>query len=157
MSIKSNQQYPLSPATRGRLLGVAFIALGILVLVVGGIALLGWLPRLAFDAVLVLVIVAVVLLAVLIGPKHWIVRLDDTGYSVRFIRTAGVRASRWVEVNEMEATTVAGARCVVLHLKDGRSTTIPVDLIAGGGQPFAEAITEHLKQANRSARKGNPA
>jgi hypothetical protein len=149
MSNISIQKYPLSPATRGRIFGVALIALGLLVLVIGGIAILGWLSNTAFDVLVVLAVILTLVVAALLGPRHWIVRLDDTGYSVRFIRTAGVKAARWVEVNDMEATTVAGARCVVLNLRDGRSTTIPVDLIAGGGQPFAEDITAHLKQANR--------
>lgn len=149
MSDISIQTYPMSPATRGRIFGVALIALGLLVLVIGGIAILGWLPDTLFDALVVLVVVLTLVIAVLVGPRHWLVRLDDTGYKVRFIRTAGVKSARWVEVNNMEATSLAGARCVVLNLRDGRSTTIPVDLIAGGGQAFAEAITAHLKQANR--------
>lgn len=153
MSNNSIQQYPLSPETRGRLLGVALIALGLIILGFGAIAMLDWLPRTVLDISVILTAIAVLVVVALIGPKHWIVRLDDTGYAVRFIRTAGARSARWVEVNEMEATTVAGARCVVLRLKNGQATTIPVDLIAGGGQPFAEAITAHLKHADRSSGK----
>ena len=122
--------------------------MGLLILVFGGLATLGGLPQVILAGLLALVVIALVALVVVLAPKHWIVKLDETGYSVRFIRTAGTKASRWGEVNELEATTVAGARCVVLHLKDGTTTTIPVDLIAGGGQPFAEAIARHLKNTN---------
>ncbi len=148
MSNNPAQDYPLAPATRGRLFGVSLIVLGLLILVFGGLATLRVFPNEVLAGLLALAIIALVALVAALGPKHWIVRLDDTGYSVRFIRTAGVKASRWVEVNELEATTVAGARCVVLHLKDGKTTTIPVDLIAGGGQSFAEAIAKHLKATN---------
>ena len=54
------------------------------------------------------------------------VRLDDEGYQVRFVRGAGVKQARWKDVEDVVATTVADERCVVLRLRDGRTTTIPV-------------------------------
>jgi hypothetical protein len=41
-------------------------------------------------------------------------------------------------------TTVAGARCVVLRLRDGRSTTIPVDVLAGDREEFVRTLQRLL-------------
>jgi hypothetical protein len=55
--------------------------------------------------------------------------LDDEGYRVRWVRGAGVRQARWREVEDVVATEVSGASCVVLRLRDGRHTTVPVGLL----------------------------
>ena len=59
-----------------------------------------------------------------------VMRLDDAGYRVRFVRGAGVQQARWTDVEDVVATTVVGERCVVLRLRDGRTTTLPVRLLA---------------------------
>ena len=79
--------------------------------------------------------VGVVTLGLLVGVRHWVVRLDDLGYRVRVLRTAQARSARWTDVLDLQATTVAGQRCVVLRLRDGRTTTLPVDADRGRTGP----------------------
>ena len=69
---------------------------------------------------------------------------DETGYQVRYVRGAGVRQARWVEVEDAAAATVAGERCVVLRLRDGRTTTVPVGVLAGRPDAFVDDLREHL-------------
>ena len=73
-----------------------------------------------------------------------VVRLDEGGYRVRSVRGAGVREARWKDVEDVTAPTVRGQRCVVLRLRDGRTTTIPVDVLAGSPDAFVRDLQEHL-------------
>ena len=75
-------------------------------------------------------LVAVVLCLVVLGGlavlrRRDVVRLDETGYRVRYVRGAGVRQAPWKDVEDVTAPTVEGQRCVVLRLRDGRTTTMP--------------------------------
>ena len=49
---------------------------------------------------------------------------------MRFVRGAGVKQARWGDVDDAVTADVAGAPCVVLRLKDGRTTSIPVEVLA---------------------------
>jgi hypothetical protein len=101
--------------------------------------------------------VLVVLLAVgilgLIGLAWWlrsrvsVVRLTGAGYQVRLVRGAGVTAARWSEVEDAVATQPQDVPCVVLRLKDGRSTTIPVQVLAADKDDFARDVRDHLQRA----------
>jgi hypothetical protein len=94
---------------------------------------------------------AVVLLALLLAGalllavrRTVVVSLAAEGYRVRHVRGAGVKEARWTDVEDVAATTVAGARCVVLRLTDGRSTTVPVDVLAGDRDDFVRDLQQHL-------------
>ena len=82
------------------------------------VALVAWLAVLGGVAVL---------------RRREVVRFDDVGYRVRHIRGAGVREARWKDVEDATAPTVLNDRCVLLRLRDGRTTTIPVDVLARHG------------------------
>jgi hypothetical protein len=73
-----------------------------------------------------------------------VVHLDDTGYRVRFVRGVGAPAARWPEVLEAGPQFVAGSACVVLRLRDGRTTTIPVEALAGDREVFARDVRDRL-------------
>ena len=75
-------------------------------------------------------------------------RLDEHGYRVRALRSAEARSARWTDVLDLQATTVAGQRCVVLRLRDGRTTTLPVDAIEGGSTALVQTLTEHLDRGH---------
>ena len=70
--------------------------------------------------------------------------LDETGYRVRRLRGAGVRAARWREVEDAVRASIAGHDCVVLRLKDGRTTTIPVDVLETTPDALLEELTGRL-------------
>ena len=76
------------------------------------------------------------------------VRLSDTGYRVRFVRGAGVPEARWTDVEDVVAAAPRDIDCVVVRLRDGRTTTIPVQLIAADKDDFAHDVRRHLEAAH---------
>jgi hypothetical protein len=140
--------YRISSPLLVRILGVGLAAAGVLVLAVVVVgALLSW-PvgtLLTVVAVLWVVLAALVLVVPRLAP---VVRLDDVGYRVRWVRGAGVRNGRWKDVEDVVATTVADARCVVLRRRDGGSTTIPVDVLAGSSDEFVRDLQQHLNRGH---------
>lgn len=138
----------LAPALRLRLLGTGLLAIGSVV-AIG--ALLTWLADLApvvMSGLVLLAAVGVGVLGLLLGVRRWVLRLDEHGYRVRGLRSAQARSARWTDVLDVQATTVAGHRCVVLRLRDGRTTTLPGDVIEGGPTRLAETIAAHLDRGH---------
>ena len=59
-----------------------------------------------------------------------LVHLDEAGYRVRFLRGAGRReAARWREVEDVVTATVPATTASCCRLRDGRTTTIPVNVL----------------------------
>ncbi len=140
--------FALAPALRARLLGSGLVAIGTVV-VLG--MLLTWLADLAPAFVAGLVVLAVVglgTLGLLVGVRHWVLRLDEHGYRVRGLRSAQARSARWTDVLDLQATVRAGQRCVVLRLRDGRTTTLPVDVLEGGPDRLTDALSARLDRGH---------
>ena len=138
----------LAPALRARLLGSGLVAVGVVLLVV---LVLGWLvalPGALVTGLVALSVIGVVALLGLLGPRHWVLRMDHDGYRVRGLRSAQARSSRWADVLDLQATTVQGARCLVLRLRDGRTTTLPVDALEGDREQLTELVTAHLDRGH---------
>ena len=131
-----------------RLAGLGLALVGVLALVLVVVATLGSLPGVVLTAGLVAALVAWlgVLVGVAVLRRREVVRFDDVGYRVRSIRGAGVREARWKDVEDATAPTVLQERCVVLRLRDGRTTTIPVDLLQGSTDAFVRDLQEHLDE-----------
>jgi hypothetical protein len=129
-----------------RLAGVGLALVGLLVLLLVGAVLVFSLPALALTVGLAvgLLLWLTVLAASAVLQRRDVVRLDARGYRVRHVRGAGVREARWTDVEDVTAPTVEGERCVVLRLRDGRSTTIPVDVLAGSADGFVADLRRHL-------------
>jgi hypothetical protein len=85
-----------------------------------------------------------------------VVRLDEAGYQVRLVRGAGVRRAVWRDVEDVVATTWDGTRCVVLRLRDGRSTTVPVDVLAGSTDDFVLDLQRRLNHGHGYRRLPRP-
>lgn len=140
--------YRLSASVTVRILGAALVAAGLLVgLVAAVVAVAGW-PGSVTLAAAVALWAVVAVLALLLLRLAPVVRLDDVGYRVRWVRGAGVREARWKDVEDVVATTVQGARCVVLRHRDGRTTTVPVDLLSGTAESFVEDLRSHLNRGH---------
>jgi hypothetical protein len=75
-----------------------------------------------------------------------VVELDEEGYRVRMIRGAGVRAARWRDVEDAVAASPRGVDCVVLRLRDGRTTSIPVAAVDASREDFVEDLRAHLRR-----------
>ena len=72
--------------------------------------------------------------------RAYVVRLDRLGYEVRLVRGAGVKRARWADVAEASTADVRGVPCVVLSLRDGRTTTVPVGVLAGDRDEFVTRV-----------------
>ena len=143
-----SSDYRLAPPVTVRLLGAGLALAGLLVVVaVLGGALLSW-PSAVLSVTVVVAVLGVVALAVALRRMAPVVRLDETGYEVRWVRGAGVRQGRWKDVEDMLATTVVGDRVVVLRRRDGRTTTIPVGILAGSPDDFVRDLQQHLDRGH---------
>ena len=142
--------YRFAPPFIVRMTGVALVAVGVLVLVLAGLVAALSLPEAVLSAgLLVAVVLCLVVLAGLAALRRRdVVRFDETGYRVRYVRGAGVRQAPWKDVEDVTAPTVEGQRCVVLRLRDGRTTTMPVDVLAGSADAFVRDLQQHLNRGH---------
>jgi hypothetical protein len=149
-----SSDYRLAPALGARLLGSALVGLAVLVFVVTLVVAV-----LDLSAVVVAVVAALGLAAVLVAghllTRHaYVVRLGEDGYQVRMVRGAGVRAARWTEVEDAVTASPRGVDCLVLRLRDGRTTTIPVQVLAADREAFARDVRAHLERGFGGSARG---
>jgi hypothetical protein len=142
-------EYRLAPTVVARFVGAYLIVFAVVLLAATAVvAVVG------LNGDLLVVVLGLGLLG-LIGTSWWlrtrlsVVRLTASGYRVRLVRGAGVHEARWNEVEDAVAAAPRGIPCVVLRLKDGRSTTIPVQVLAADKDAFAREVRDRLRQAAR--------
>jgi hypothetical protein len=140
--------YRFSTPLVARAMGFFLVLAGVLLVVLVVLVVVFSLPVLVLSVGLVLGVLAVLAAAAVLRSKAPVVRLSDTGYRVRFVRGAGVPQAPWKDVEDAVATTVAGQRCVVLRLRDGRTTTVPVDVLAGDRDEFVRDLQRHLTEGH---------
>lgn len=144
------------PATVHRLApAIAARVLGVVLVVVAALILLGTLAIAVLDLHTLFLLVPVLLtVAVLTATwwtwrqKGWVVRMTAEGYRVQWVRGVGAAAGRWKDVEDAVTTTVADAPVVVLRLRDGRTTTIPVQMLAVDREAFVRDVQEHLQRGH---------
>ena len=140
-------EYRLARAIAVRGAGSALVLLAVVVLLLSlVVALAGW------DFVVIGVVALLGLVLVAAGlwwatRVAYVVRLDRIGYDVRLVRGAGVRRARWVDVAEASTAQVRGVSCVVLSLRDGRTTTVPMAVLAGDRDEFVTRLRALLRDA----------
>lgn len=143
-----SSDYRLSQPVVVRMMGALLVVLGIVVLLMTlGVELVG-VPTVVLSVGIVLVALLLLAAALVLTRGVTLVRLDDAGYRVRFVRGAGVQQARWTDVEDVVATTVVGERCVVLRLRDGRTTTIPVRLLRTSPEAFVKDLQGHLNRGH---------
>ena len=138
--------YRLSPALTARLLGVTLVAMGVLVALVTGGVLVFDLHSAFLLVPAVFVVVAVS--ALIVWSSTWVLRLGEEGYQVRRLRSSGTPAARWRDVEDFVSTEVEGTPCLVLRLRDGRATTLPLAALHADGRELAHVIAGHLSRAH---------
>lgn len=140
--------YRLSQPVVVRMMGALLVVLGVVVLLMTlGVGALG-VPTVVLSVGILLVALLLLAAALVLTRGVTLVRLDDAGYRVRFVRGAGVQQARWTDVEDVVATTVVGERCVVLRLRDGRTTTIPVRLLRTSPEAFVKDLQGHLNRGH---------
>jgi hypothetical protein len=144
----STTTYRLAPALAVRMVGRSLVTLGALVAlatVVGALLDAGW------------IVAGIIALAglVVIGAWGWYllrgaraVRLADDGYAVRLLGGVGATSASWVHVEEVVATAPAGQPCLVLRLRDGRSTRLPMAALATDPDGFAIEVRRRVRNAH---------
>lgn len=141
-------EYRFAAPLVARLMGSALVLVGVLVvLLAGAVALLGA-PALALTVGVVVAMLAVLSTGLLLTRRAVVVRLGEAGYQVRYVRGAGVKQALWKDVEDAVATTMSGQRCLQMRLRDGRTTTLPVDVLAGDPDDFARDLQEHLDKGH---------
>ncbi len=141
-------EYRFAPAVVVRLIGAALVLAGAFVLLAALLAAVLGLPSTVLSVAVVLALLGFLATGLLLTRLAAVVRLGEAGYRVRWVRGAGVKQAPWKEVEDVAATTVAGHRCVVLRLRDGRTTTVPVDVLAGAGDDFVRNLQQHLDRGH---------
>lgn len=140
--------YRLSQPVVVRMMGALLVLLGVVVLLMTlGVGVLG-VPTVVLSVGILLIALLLLAAALVLTRGVTLVRLDDAGYRVRFVRGAGVQQARWTDVEDVVATTVLGERCVVLRLRDGRTTTIPVRLLRTSPEAFVKDLQGHLNRGH---------
>jgi len=140
--------YRLAPALGVRLVGRSLLTLGVVVAVttvVGVVTGVGWEPAgwVTLAGLLLIAGWAWYLLR-----RAWAVRLTAQGYAVRLRGGVGVATASWSEVHEVVATSPGGRRCLVLRLRDGRTTTLPMRALAGDADAFARDVRRLVRDAH---------
>ncbi|HEX4687325.1 MAG TPA: hypothetical protein VH228_11115 [Nocardioides sp.] len=143
--------YRLAPALGARMVGRSLVTLAVLVLaatLVGLVTGVGW--RLA-GWVSAAGIVLVAIWAWYLFRRAWAVRLTGQGYAVRLLGGVGVRSASWSEIDEVAAAGPAGRPWLVLHLRDGRTTRLPMAALAGDPDTFARDVRRRVRDAHSPA------
>jgi hypothetical protein len=136
--------YRFSTPLLVRSMGALLALIGVLLLVVGALVGVLDLPVAVLTASVVIAVLVVVVGGFVVTRVTALVHFDESGYRVRWLRGAGVKQARWREVEDVVSATVSGHDCVVLRLRDGRTTTIPVKVLDARPEAFIEDLTGRL-------------
>jgi hypothetical protein len=148
----TDTSYRLAPALAARLVGRSLVTLAVLVVVatvVGQAIGAGWVVPVAIALVGVLLVA---------GWAWWLlrrasaVRLTDEGYDVRLLHGIGVVRAIWTQVEEATAASPQGEPCLVIRLRDGRVTRLPMAALAGDRDAFARDVRRRLREAHSADR-----
>lgn len=144
----ASTRYRLAPSVIWQLSGIALIVVALVVGFVTVVVVWRDLPVSLIVTMAALGVLGVSGAAWWAARLAWVVRATETGYQVRGVRGVGVSAARWKDVEDAVTTEVRGAPCLVLRLRDGRTTTIPVQMVSMSADRFVRAMQEHLQQGN---------
>lgn len=137
--------YRLSPAIAARLMGLCLVLIALVVFVTTAAVAFLDLHTLVLLVPVLLGLGILVVAAVVLRRRGWVVRMTDQGYRVQWVRGVGVDAARWKDVEDAVTTTSNGAPCVVLRLRNGGTTTIPVQMLAIDRERFVRELQQRLQ------------
>jgi hypothetical protein len=141
-----SRDYRLAPSFRVRLMGAGLMGLGVILVVATVIVVSTGLSLDVLSVFVILTVPAVFVLGYLLN-KRTVLHTDPIGYRVRMVRGVGAEAARWADVHDLQTAEVAGSRCLVLNLRDGRSSTVPVDVVEGDPDELVRDLTALLDHA----------
>lgn len=141
--------YRVSQALTVRFMGAFIVFVGLLVFASTLLVALLELPMDVLSVIVILSAAAVVGMGFAASRLAVLVHLDEVGYQVRYLRGAGVKQARWSEVEDVVSGFASGQPVVVIRLRDGRTTTVPVNLLSGTPDAFALDLRDHLNKGKR--------
>jgi hypothetical protein len=144
----SSTTYRLAPALGVRLIGRSLVTLALMVVLATLLGVLigaGWALAGAVAAVGVVLVAG---WAWYLVRRAWAVRLTPQGYDVRFLGGIGVSTAAWSQVGEVVAASPGGRRCLVLRLRDGRMTRVPMAAVAGDADVLAHDVRRRVRDAH---------
>lgn len=144
----STTDYRFSTPLLVRSLGALLALLGLILLVVGVLVSALDLPMVVLTVAVVVAVLIVVAGGLVLTRVTSLVHFDETGYRVRWMRGAGAKQARWRDVEDVVTANVSGHDCVVLRLRDGRTTTIPVKVLDAAPTAFIEDLTGRLDKGH---------
>jgi hypothetical protein len=136
--------YRLAPAIAVRLIGALLVAIALLVFVATGLVAVLDLHTAVLLVPVCLGLALLVAAAWTWSKRGWVFRATDEGYRVQWVRGAGTKSARWIDVEDAVTTESQGSPVVRLRLKDGRHTTIPVEALAMDREEFVRELQQHL-------------
>ena len=139
--------YAFAPAIRARFMGLGLILLGLVLVIATIVVSALHLPLAIMIVIVVLAVVFVFALGTWLG-RIKVLTIDELGYQVRGVRGVGTPKARWTDVHDLQTSAVAGARCMVIRLRDGASSTLPVDVVAGDPEELVKEIRRRLNHAH---------
>jgi type II secretory pathway component PulM len=146
--VRVSTEYRFAPAILVRSWGTLLALVGLLLLLVGILVGVLELPMAVLTTAVVVSVVLVVAGALLASRVGSLVQLDQDGYRVRWLRGAGTKKARWREVEDVVTASVSGHDCVVLRLRDGRTTTIPVAVLDASPTAFISDLSGRLDKGH---------
>jgi hypothetical protein len=139
--------YALAPTVVARFVGLGLVLFAV-VMFAGTAVVAGFdLPADLLVVLLLLGLVGVGILAWWLRNRAWVLSCRPEGYAVRLVRGAGVTQARWTDVEDAVTTIRHDVPCVVLRLRDGRTTTIPVGVLAVDKEDFVRELQGRLQTA----------
>jgi hypothetical protein len=140
--------YRLAPAVVVRLLGIALVTLALVLFAGTAVVASTGLPLEALVAVVLVAVAGCVAAGWWLRSKAWVLRCTADGYRVRLVRGAGVTEARWSAVEDAVTAVRHEVPCVQLRLRDGRTTTIPVGVLAVDREQFVRELQARLQQGH---------
>jgi hypothetical protein len=137
--------YRLAPLVTARFVGLGLVLLALTMFAGTTIVALTGLPPDLLVVLLLLGVAGVFALGWWLRSRAYVVRCRPDGYRIGLVRGAGVKEARWQEVEDAVAATPRGVPAVVLRLRDGRTTTIPVGLLAIDKEDFVRELQRYLQ------------
>jgi hypothetical protein len=129
-------------------MGTLLLVSGLVVFGVAVLTVVASVPGLVLTVVVAVAALVVIAAGAWLGRMRTLVRFDADGYQVRVLRGAGVKQARWRDVEDVVTSTSGGQNCVVLRLRDGRTTTIPLGVIEGSAQAFVDDLRSRLDRGH---------
>jgi hypothetical protein len=144
--------YRLAPLLIARFVGLYLVLLAVVVFAATAVVAVTDLPGDLLVVVLVVGLAGLFVLAWWLRSRVVVAHFHPGGYRVAMIRGVGVKEARWADVEDAVTASVRGFPCVVIRLRDGRTSTIPVQALAADPEEFARDVRSWLRYGGRAAR-----